>query len=135
MDVLNVVYTPGQDGEQRQETAAVSYTSTAQQYGTSNAAYTSLPQGEHLQTRAPVYAAPTTPPKKSNGFKSSHAAKENQQAQNGGQEYSDHCTNVGTRWFCNICKETISPKGSSVPTHINKKHIFLSPVYASYHIS
>ncbi|RYP48326.1 hypothetical protein DL768_005782 [Monosporascus sp. mg162] len=40
----------------------------------------------------------------------------------GRKEYNGYYTNDGTRWFCNICKKTISAKGSSVPTHINKKH-------------
>ncbi|RYP61677.1 hypothetical protein DL769_007606 [Monosporascus sp. CRB-8-3] len=38
------------------------------------------------------------------------------------KEYDGYYTNDGTRWFCNICKKTVSAKGSGVPTHINKRH-------------
>ncbi|RYP54542.1 hypothetical protein DL770_010960 [Monosporascus sp. CRB-9-2] len=48
--------------------------------------------------------------------------KRTTKAKKGRKEYNGYYTNDGSRWFCNICKKTISAKGSSVPTHINKKH-------------
>ncbi|RYP56253.1 hypothetical protein DL771_012040 [Monosporascus sp. 5C6A] len=48
--------------------------------------------------------------------------KRTDKAQRARKEYNGYYTNDGTRWFCNICRKTISAKGSSVPTHINKQH-------------
>ncbi|RYP68690.1 hypothetical protein DL769_005458 [Monosporascus sp. CRB-8-3] len=121
-DVPNAAYYPGQDGERRPGMAAASYTSTAQQHGISNAAYTPLPHDEQLQTMASIYDVHITPPKKSTKPKK------------GRKEYNGYYADDGSRWVYNICKKTISAKGSSAPAHINKRHIFLSLLYASYHI-
>ncbi|RYP08980.1 hypothetical protein DL765_008623 [Monosporascus sp. GIB2] len=38
------------------------------------------------------------------------------------KERDGYYTNDGSRFYCNICKKTVSTKGSGVSTHMNKRH-------------